>query len=196
MAKNEHLLRIQTILLLSHKPVRFKELAEVLGIDSGQVKQYLNELRTQFNTPDSGWWVVENNDAVQLVTNPSQADFIESYLEVEQMSDLTRPALEALTIISYNGPIAKSTLDRIRGVNCALILRNLMIKGLIEEVTSNGEKKYQVTMDFLKHLGLADIGELPEYDKFHQHEFIQTIAQSTAEDFDDHNLDNNNTDKN
>ncbi len=196
MAKNEHLLRIQTILLLSHKPVRFKELAEVLGVDSGQVKQYLNELRTQFNTPDSGWWVVENNDAVQLVTNPSQADFIESYLEVEQMSDLTRPALEALTIISYNGPIAKSTLDRIRGVNCALILRNLMIKGLIEEVTSNGEKKYQVTMDFLKHLGLADIGELPEYDKFHQHEFIQTIAQSTAEDFDDHNLDNNNTDKN
>ncbi len=178
----DKLLKIQTLLLLSHKPVKFKELATVLSEEVDDVKKYITSLREQFNTPDSGWWVVETNDAVQLVTNPSQADFIESYLEVEQLSELTRPALEALTIISYSGPIAKSTLDRIRGINCALILRNLMIKGLIEEINDNGEKKYQVTMDFLKHLGLSDIAELPEYAKFHQHEFIESIASSTTTD--------------
>lgn len=178
----DHLLKIQTLLLLSHKPVKFKELATVLSVEVDLVKKYIKELREQFNTPSSGWWLVETNDAVQLVTNPSQADFIESYLEVEQLSELTKPALEALTIISYSGPIAKSTLDRIRGVNCALILRNLMIKGLIEENNVNGEKKYQVTMDFLKHLGLSDINELPEYAKFHQHEFIESIASSVSTD--------------
>lgn len=179
---SDHLLKIQTLLLLSHKPVKFKELATVLSVDINLVKKYINDLREQFNTPTSGWWVVETNDAAQLVTNPSQADFIESYLEVEQLSELTRPALEALTIISYSGPIAKSTLDRIRGVNCALILRNLMIKGLIEEINNNGEKQYQVTMDFIKHLGLSDITELPDYAKFHQHEFIESIMANTKTD--------------
>ncbi len=180
----DHLLKIQTLLLLSHKPIKFKELATVLSVEIKEVKKYITTLRDQFNQPESGWWVVETNDAVQLVTNPSQADFIESYLEVEQMAELTRPSLEALTIISYNGPIAKSVLDRIRGVNCALILRNLMIKGLIEEINDQGERKYQVTMDFLKHLGLSDINELPEYDKFNQHEFIATLAQQDKIDND------------
>lgn len=182
MSREEDLLKMQTLLLLSHKPVRFRELMNVLNADIKQVKDYVNTLREQFNTKDSGWWVVENNDAAQLVTNPAMADFIESYLEVEQMSELTQPALEALTIISYNGPIGKSTLDRIRGVNCALILRNLMIKGLIEEVNEQGEKKYQVTMDFIKHLGLTDISELPDYIKFNQHEFIQGFADGTTPD--------------
>lgn len=178
----DYLLKIQTLLLLSHKPIKFKELATVLSVEVDLVKKYIESLREQFNTPKSGWWLVETNDAVQLVTNPSQADFVESYLEVEQLSELTKPALETLTIISYSGPIAKSTLDRIRGVNCSLILRNLMIKGLIEEINLDGEKKYQVTMDFLKHLGLSDISELPDYSKFHQHEFIASITENAGSD--------------
>ncbi len=76
---SDHLLKIQTLLLLSHKPVKFKELATVLSVEVNTIKKYINDLREQFNTPTSGWWVVETNDAAQLVTNPSQADFIESY---------------------------------------------------------------------------------------------------------------------
>ena len=37
-----------------------------------------------------------------------------------------------LTIIAYRGPITKLELEQIRGVNCSLILRNLMIRGLIQ----------------------------------------------------------------
>jgi segregation and condensation protein B len=182
MTENDHILKIQTLLLLSHKPVKLKELATVLAIDSKIVQEYVEKLRQQFNIENSGWWVVETNDAIQLVTNPSQADFIESYLEVERMADLTRPALEALTVISYNGPISKSTIDRIRGVNCALILRNLMIKGLVEEVNIGGERRYQITMDLLKHLGLSDISELPEYAKMHNHEFIKVFTNNSVEE--------------
>jgi len=172
MDNKECISKIQTLLLISNKPVKFKELAKSLGITETRVKDYLAELKDKFNKPESGWWVVETNDAAQLASNPTQSKFIEDYLEVEQLAELTQPALEALTIISYCGPIAKFTLDRIRGVNCALIIRNLMIKGLVEEVKNEKEKSYQVTMDFVKHLGIGDITELSDYDKLHDHEYI------------------------
>lgn len=176
MDGKEYTAKIQTLLLISNKPVKFKELAKLLGITETKVKDYLVELKDKFNKPESGWWVVETNDAAQLASNPTQSKFIEDYLEIEQLAELTQPALEALTIISYCGPIAKLTLDRIRGVNCALIIRNLMIKGLVEEVKNEKEKSYQVTMDFVKHLGISDISELPDYDKLHDHEYINEFS--------------------
>ncbi len=173
MSAIENKLKIQTMLLISHKPVRFKEFIQVLKIEIDEVGRIIESLRNEFNTKDSGWWIVETNDAVQLVTNPSQTQFIEEYLQVEQMAELTKPALETLTIIAYSGPISKMVLDKIRGVNCSLIIRNLMIKGLVEEVSNEGEKKLQVTMDFVKHLGLSDISELPDFGTLNDHEYIK-----------------------
>ena len=62
-------------------------------------------------------------------------------------------------------PITKTDLDRIRGVNCALILRNLLLHGLIEAKVDKkkDETYYTVTLDFVRFLGIKDIAELPDY---------------------------------
>jgi len=174
--------KLQALLLITHKPLKYKELAEELEVGVEQVQVAIDELQKQMNREESGWWLIETNNAVQLATNPTLAEFIENYLEVEQSAELTRPALEALTIIAYCGPVAKFALDRIRGVNCALIIRNLLIKGLVEEVREQGEIKYQVTMDFVRHLGLSDIRELPEYERLHRHEYlVDMMSEQTVE---------------
>lgn len=178
MSPADNLLKIQTLLLVSGKPVKIKEIASLLKIKEPEVRAGIDKLQQDFNRAESGWWIVENNDAVELASNPRQAEFIEDYLKLEQMAELTRPALETLTIISYCGPVAKTTLDRIRGVNCALILRNLLIKGLVEEVTIDSAKHYQVTMEFMNHLGLSEISQLPNYDKLHEHEYIKEFARA------------------
>jgi len=54
-------------------------------------------------------------------------------LKDETTGELTKPSIETLTIIAYRGPIAKYELERIRGINCSLILRNLILRGLAEE---------------------------------------------------------------
>src|SRR4029077_18065787 len=78
---------------------------------------------------------------------------------------------------AYRGPISKIQLDTIRGVNCALILRNLMIKGLVE-AKANRDKlqtSYQVTTDFVKYLGLTTIAELPDYERLNHDEQLNQL---------------------
>jgi segregation and condensation protein B len=86
--------------------------------------------------------------------------------------ELTRPQLETLTIIAYRGPITKPEIEQIRGINCSLIIRNLLMRGLVEEAESAEKLQpvYSVSGDFVRHLGLHAIGELPEYASFHENE--------------------------
>ena len=102
-----------------------------------------------------------------MATAPECAGVVEEYVRKEETGELTRPQLESLTVIAYRGPISKPELDQIRGVNSALILRNLMIRGLVseEEDKKTGVMSYGITMDFLRFLGLGEVSELPDYER-------------------------------
>ncbi len=149
-------------------------MAKVLGVSESKALQALKELQDQYNLPDSGVILIQNNDEWQLVSNPNNRAAAENFLKAEVSGDLTRPQLETLTVISYCGPITKPELEQLRGVNCSLILRNLMLRGLAEEVETeiNILPKYQVTMQYLRHLGLMTVKDLPNYDELHKHEHI------------------------
>jgi segregation and condensation protein B len=93
------------------------------------------------------------------------AETVRSVLKAEVQGELSRPSMEALAILAYRGPMTRPELEQIRGVQSALILRNLMMRGLVEmgEETRVGQPTYSVTLDFYKHLGLAKPEELPDY---------------------------------
>ena len=87
--------------------------------------------------------------------------------------------METLTIIAYRGPITRLELEQIRGVNCSLILRNLMIKGLIEE-ERDGKRMvsdYRVSLNFTRYLGINKIEDLPDYQKLHSHENLVKLLE-------------------
>ena len=67
-------------------------------------------------------------------------------------------------------------------MNCALILRNLQIRGLVETEESSEAlcQKYKVTMDFIRYLGLKDIEELPKYEELIQHANLERILAETS----------------
>ena len=52
-----------------------------------------------------------------------------------------------------------------------------MIRGLIEEIDDkkNMVQKYQITFDFLKHLGLSEPAQLPDYDKLNSNESLEKL---------------------
>jgi segregation and condensation protein B len=89
-------------------------------------------------------------------------------LQKEELSrDLGRAGLETLTIILYKGPISRREIDYIRGVNSGFILRNLLIRGLIERAESQtGERSfsYKPTLALLEYLGISKRDDLPEYE--------------------------------
>src|SRR3989344_8813132 len=92
---------------------------------------------------------------------------LETITKSELSEELSKSALETLTLVLYRGPVNKSNIDFIRGVNSQFILRNLLVRGLIERVAHETDKRvllYRATFELLQHLGISRITELPEYD--------------------------------
>ncbi len=57
--------------------------------------------------------------------------------------------------------------DYIRGVNSQFILRNLLIRGLIERTDNKVDARiflYKPSLTLLTYLGISKIEDLPEYD--------------------------------
>ena len=93
----------------------------------------------------------------------------QALIQDEFREELSPAGLEVLTLIAYLGPVPRSTVDYIRGVNSSFTLRNLVVRGLVERdpETSRGNLyAYRTTALFLRHLGLARAADLPEYDDY------------------------------
>jgi segregation and condensation protein B len=173
--------KLEALLFISNKPLSCKKLAELLEVELEAVKDSAELLKEKYAAA-GGVRLLDNGHSLQLATSPAAGDVVEAFLKQELTGEMTRPQLETLTIVAYRGPILKAELEQIRGVNCSLILRNLLIRGLVETVTDEDKiTRYQITMDFLRFLGVTAQHELPDYDKLAQHHFIDSLLQQQAE---------------
>jgi len=173
--------QIESLLFVSAKPMAAKQLAELLAVEVEAVESACQALTEHYQSNNSGLDLVKNNHKYQMVSRADNAEIIKAYLGSEINSELSRPSLETLTIIAYRGPIVKSDLDRIRGINCSMILRNLLLRGLIEAKgdRTDGEATYEVSFDFLKFLGIGSLAELPDYDHLHNDQAINAFLGKT-----------------
>ncbi len=173
--------QLESILFISAKPMGVKQLAELLGKASEEIKQAGDELVEEYRNQDRGVQIIKDGSHYQMASSPDNAKVVRDFIKDETTGELSKPSLEALTIIAYRGPIAKTDLDRIRGVNCSLILRNLLIRGLIEGKPdkTKGQVCYNVTLDFVRFLGISDISQLPDYEKLSQDDAIDRLLNKS-----------------
>ncbi len=166
--------QLESLLIASGRSLSLKELSKILKTDSKQIEKILEDLKEDYKNNQRGLAIVKNNHKYQLTSSADNADLVSEFLQEEVSGELTQPSLEALTIISYRQPITKEEIERIRGVNCSLILRNLLIRGLIEEKFYKQKQAnyYYISLDFVRHLGISDITELPDYEKLSSQESL------------------------
>lgn len=172
--------KIESILLVASRPLGLVALAKLLEITKKELVTELESLRDSYQEEGRGIELALGTTEVQLVSSPGNAELVKKFLKEEITGELTRPSLETLTIIAYRGPIGKAELEQVRGVNCSLILRNLLIRGLVvhEDDKKTRQRKYSVTVEFLKFLGISQVQELPEYDKLSSHEAVEDLLKS------------------
>jgi segregation and condensation protein B len=159
---------IESLLFIAPRPLSAKEISKFLNQEQETITIHLKELFEDYkNRPQGGIKIIQNGADWQMVTNPEYSQFIKSFLKQEVNQELTPASLETLSIIAYRGPIKREELEQIRGVNCSIILRNLLIKGLIIE--EDQEKQiYNISLDFIKHLGINDLEDLPGYEQLNK----------------------------
>ena len=156
--------RIEAILFFKTEPVSFSYLARMLDVEEKEISEALTELENAL--AGRGVVLVRNGTDVMLQTAPEATEVIKKITKEELSRDLGKASLEVLSLILYRGPISKSDIDYVRGVNSNFIVRNLMIRGLIErDETKSGGRGfiYKPSFELLSHLGIKNITELPEY---------------------------------
>ena len=174
--------QLESLLLVTAKPISVAKLVEVLKAKPKEVEESLKELAGQYNQSAGGIRLIRNNNSVQLASNPDNAELVKAYLKDDITGELTEPSLETLTIVAYRQSVSKAELEQIRGVNCSLILRNLMIRGLVEAEydKTRAATVYSVTMDFLKHLGISSVIDLPDFEKLNSDENLGKLLDQPA----------------
>lgn len=171
--------KIESILFVASKPLSFKIIARAIGKNETETEELIKTLKMKYNQIESGIIIMQDGDEVQMATNPINIDVVESFVKEEISGELTRAQLETLTVIAYREPITRPELEQLRGVNCALILRNLLLRGLIEEKES-AEKimpVYTLSFEALRHLGIASSSDLPDYETLRKHDHIEQALE-------------------
>ena len=156
--------KIEAILLFKNEPVSFVKLSELVRAPVNEVREAVKNL--QASREDSGIVLITNDDEVALGTHPEATGLIKEIQKEELSRELGRAGLETLAIVLYKAPVSRREIDFIRGVNSGFILRNLLVRGLIERVESEqGERSYsyQPTLEVLRYLGVGKREDLPEF---------------------------------
>lgn len=174
---NPHARILEALLFAAGRPIKVSTLPKLLGVDHVAVRGAIDTIAAHLNSEGSGIRLFESETEVALVTSPDASEAVRDFLRKDVMGELTKPSLETLSIVAYRGPVTKAEIEQIRGVNCSLILRNLMIRGLVEEVAVERETGYAVTVDLLQLLGVDRADRLPEYDALHAHETLEAMAR-------------------
>lgn len=157
--------QILSILFVASKPVTIKELASILETEEEQIKKAVTEITASNST--SGIVLLAHNNKLQLASNPDNSSIVKKFLSLELREKLTEASLETLAIILYKQPIPRSEIENIRGVNSQYILRQLLIRGLIEKQGSEQDRRvqlYSITLEFMQHLGIKSMTELPDFE--------------------------------
>jgi len=169
--------QIESLLFISHKPLVVGEIAKLTGATINEVKVIIDELDNEYKKRAGGVKLLKIEDKYQLVTSDDSSEVVKKFIKSEVTGELTKPSLETLTIIAYRAPISKAELELIRGVNCSVILRNLLMRGLIE--AKEDKKKmmisYSITFDFLKYLGLSRPEDLPDFAKLNRNNNLDKL---------------------
>ncbi len=169
--------KIESLLFISAKPMTIKQLAQLVRKEPKEVEAAIEELAADYRERKAGLAIIKNGSAFQMVSAPENSSLVRDFIKDETTGELTRPSLETLTIIAYRGPISKLDLERIRGINCSLILRNLLIRGLIEAKTDRKKNEiyYNITFDFIRFLGINDVNQLPDYERLNKDDTLDRI---------------------
>ena len=165
--ENQNLTKaIEAFLFAVNEPQKIKKISRLLQSSEEETKTALKNLEEALK--ERGIRLVQKDDEVSLGSAPEFSSLIQKFLKEEMESELTKPALETLAIIAYQGPILRSKIEYIRGVNSLYTLRSLLIRGLVERLPDPEDQRsylYRISFDLMKLLGIAKKEELPHFEK-------------------------------
>ena len=162
---------LEALLFYYGEALPLSRIAKLLGVTLVECRSLVESWAAMLSeNPERGLTLMRDGDTVQLVTKPELKRITQAVIQEEFREELSPAGTETLSLIAYLGPITRPRIDYIRGVNSSFTVRNLLMRGLVDRIHSEGKGhlyEYRVSMQFLKHMGLARAEDLPDYGRYH-----------------------------
>lgn len=162
---------IEALLFASSDPLSFSKIREITDtycvMKPRTLRQILEELQHDYVTQGRGFRLEEIAQGYILRSCEEYGVYIDQLYRNKRTERLTHASAEVLAIIAYKMPITRPQIDAIRGVDSSGTIQNLLERNLIEIVgkmeAPGRPSLYGITNHFLKHFGLRDLSELPQF---------------------------------
>ncbi len=181
--KNSLEKQLEAVLFWKGEPVSIKKLSQIFSKTEEEISASLINLEASLL--GRGIVLVTKEDEVTLGTSKETSELIEKLTKDELIRDLGKAGLETLSIIIYQGPLSRAEIDYIRGVQSNFILRNLMIRGLVEKISNPKDQRsflYKPTFEMLSFMGITKIEDMPNYTSAREEIENYKNAQPQVED--------------
>lgn len=158
--------QIEGVLFYEAEPMKIAALAKFFEVSEEEVRTSLKALEERLQA-GAIRLILTDTEAV-LATTPELSETIEKLRRDDLKKDIGKAGAETLAIILYRGPLSRAEIDRIRGVNSTFIIRNLLIRGLVEKRNNPKDSRsfyYAATPELLQHIGITRREDLPEFEE-------------------------------
>ena len=166
---------IEALIFASEKPLNTTELTELVNNALGfiedranmeQVETAIEGIQEKYAAEFYAFELKQSGGGWQFLTKKEYHKTVALLNGDRFLKRLSTAAIETLAIIAYKQPITRVEIEEIRGVNCEMMLKKLVARGLIEakdRLDAIGKPLlYRVTDEFLDAFQLEDLKELPE----------------------------------
>ncbi|MBF4573055.1 SMC-Scp complex subunit ScpB [Herbiconiux sp. VKM Ac-1786] len=175
---------LEAIFMVADEPQSLVSLATALGRPVAVVRQGVERLVEDYDGRASGsvrrgFELREVAGGWRLYVRGEHDPLVRDFVMTQNPSRLSQAALETLAVIAYKQPISRGAVASIRAVNVDSVVRTLLSRGLITEVSTQAETGailYGTTDMLLTQLGLNSLDELPR---------ISPLLADGSEGFDD-----------
>ena len=169
----EHLDKhIESLIFTSEHPILIREIKAALekafeqSFDRKQIQKSIDQLMTKYESVNFAFEIVNISGGYRFMTKAAYHQTVGSHIKNQNRKNLSKAALETLSIIAYKQPIPKSEVEVIRGVSCDYSIQKLLEKELVE-ITGRSEGPgrpllYGTSEKFMDYFGLKSIQDLPK----------------------------------
>jgi segregation and condensation protein B len=163
---------LEAILMVADEPQSLMHLATAVSRPVAEVSDAVQRIVADFDGADTGagpgirrgFELREVAGGWRIYVRPEYDPVVADFVVTENPSKLSQAALETLAVIAYKQPISRGSIASIRAVNVDSVVRTLLGRGLISEVSTDPETgaiNYGTTDVLLTQLGINSLDELP-----------------------------------
>jgi len=161
---------LEAVLFTAEEPLTRDHLIRIFeDVPQEDLERTIGQLKLDFAGSGTGIHLKEVAGGLQFRTNPEFNTHVLRLFEAKPVK-LSRAALETLAIVAYRQPVTRATVDEIRGVDSAGIMKRLAELELIAVVGRMDDigrpNLYGTAQRFLEFFGLSALTDLPTLDEF------------------------------